>query len=35
VCVYPAIGSEVFVRSIDIVGEPDLARVVVGPDWTH
>jgi hypothetical protein len=35
VCVYPAIGSEVFVRSIDIVGEPDLARVVVGPDWTR
>jgi hypothetical protein len=35
VCVYPAIGSEIFVRSIDIVGDVDLGRVVAGPDWTR
>lgn len=31
ICVYPAIGSEIFVRSIDIVGDVDLAAVVAGP----
>ncbi|MEO6594299.1 MAG: hypothetical protein ABIP94_06065 [Planctomycetota bacterium] len=35
VCVYPAIGSEIFVRSIDIVGDVDLGRVVTGPDCTR
>ncbi|HEX5053614.1 MAG TPA: hypothetical protein VFZ65_17680 [Planctomycetota bacterium] len=35
VCVYPAIGSEIFVRSIEVVGDVDCARVVSGPEWTR
>lgn len=31
VSVYPAIGSEIFVRSIDVVGDVDLGTVVTGP----
>jgi hypothetical protein len=32
VTVYPALGSEIFVSAIDVVGDPDLGRVVTGPD---
>ena len=31
VSVYPAVGSEIFVRAIDVVGDVDLATVVTGP----
>ena len=31
ISVYPAIGSEIFVRSIDVVGDVDLNTVVTGP----
>jgi len=31
ISVYPALGSEIFVRSIEVIGNLDLARVVTGP----
>ena len=31
VTVYPALGSEIFVRSIEVVGDVDLGTVVTGP----
>ncbi|HEU4420704.1 MAG TPA: hypothetical protein VFT55_17325, partial [Planctomycetota bacterium] len=31
VTVYPALGSEIFVSSIEIVGDVDLGTVVAGP----
>ena len=30
VTVYPALGSEIFVRSIEVVGDVDLGTVVTG-----
>lgn len=35
VSIYPALGSEIFVSSIDVVGDVDLGRVVTGPDLAH
>jgi hypothetical protein len=35
VTVYPALGSEIFVRSIEVVGDVDLGTVVTGPGTTR
>lgn len=35
ITVYPAIGSEIFVKSIDVVGDPDVGKVVTGTGVTR
>ena len=34
ICVYPAVGSEIFVRKMSVIGEVDPSIVVTGPVGT-